>query len=158
MIRNLAAAFAFVVLLTAAPVASRAAEPVIYYFGATGCDFCEVGKTFLERWKTDDKRVRLNVYDIVDRGEDALLFVRVTNAIGLIDTVVPMTIIGDHVILGFQDGETTGQEIQGVVQHCREVGCPDVVRLFLEPDNLEAVKAPRNWIIERKYDRTAMRR
>lgn len=157
MLRPLTLLITCLLAILAAPSESRAEEPTVYYFGASECDYCEAGKSFLERWKAVEAGLQLNVYDIVKESGDALLYVRVTGAIGIVDTVVPMTIIGDHVILGFHSDATTGDEIRGVVQHCRQVGCPDVVRMIIDADSVQMITLPKNLRIQNKYVQAAMR-
>lgn len=128
--------------------AARVVEPRVHYFGASGCDFCENGKDFLQRWAREDPGLLVSTYDIVANSDHALLFVRLTHAMGIDDTVVPMTIIGHHVLLGFQDDETTGQMIREIVGQCRQVACPDVVTPFISPAEREVMSGT-SWTVQR---------
>jgi thiol-disulfide isomerase/thioredoxin len=132
-------------------VRAAAAEPVIYYFGATGCEFCANGLAYLERLQTKDKRVQLKHYDIVAQPDDATLFVRVVGAIGIDLVRVPMTIVGNHVIIGFEDDGTTGEEIRLTLDQCRVSNCPDLV-LPITKFGPEIVSGSKEkWQIENRF-------
>lgn len=143
------------VLTLAVPGASRSAEggePEIYYFGATDCRFCENGLTFLEKLQSNDRRVHLHVYDIIANEDDAATYVRVVAAIGLLDPRVPMTIVGRHVIIGYEGDDTTGLEISMAIEQCRLKACPDLVHGLLTYGPEIATTGDKNsWIVERRF-------
>lgn len=144
---------AVVALVSTLPAQSaQAAEPDIYYFGATDCEFCENGLAYLKRLQKDDKRIRLHDYDIIANPDDATIFVRVVSAIGLLDPRVPMTVIGHHVIVGYEDDETTGNEIRLTVEQCRVKACPDILHglVTFGPEVAGAEPADK-WIVERRF-------
>lgn len=137
----------------AAPAAE--VEPQIYYFGASGCDFCESGLAFLKRYSAEDGRVRHKDFDIVGSADDALVYVRVVNAIGLLEPRVPMAIIGRHVIVGYEDDETTGQEIKLAVEQCRLRSCPDLVHGLMTYGPEVAATKPGDWVVDSRYAKAA---
>jgi hypothetical protein len=153
----LAAALALSSLLPAS--AARAAEPEIYFFGATDCSFCSNGLSYIKRLKQADARIKLNEFDIVASPDDATTFVRVVQAIGLIDPQVPMTVIGPHVILGYQDDETTGNEIKLTIEQCRLKTCPDYLHALVRLGTEVASAAPKpNWVIANKFANASVKR
>lgn len=137
---------------------AQAIEPQIYYFGASGCDFCANGLAFLKHFKAEDDRVHFHDFDIVGSPDDATVFVRLVNAIGLSDTRVPMTIIGRHVIIGYEDDDTTGLEIKLAVEQCRLKTCPDLVHGMMTYGPEVALRTPEQWIIDRRYAKAAAAR
>lgn len=126
-------------------------EPKIYYFGASGCDFSENGLAYLKRYKIEDDRLSIQDFDIVGNPDDATVYVRVVNAIGLLDPRVPMTIIGRHVIIGYESDDTTGLEIKLAVEQCRVGSCPDLVKGLMTFGPEIASDAPRNWVVDRRF-------
>ena len=108
--------------------AAKDIEPKIYYFGASGCDFCDHGLAFLKRYKIEDDRILFQDFDIIGSPDDATIYVHVVNAIGLLNPRVPMTIVGRHVIVGYESDDTTGLEIRLAVDQCRVGFCPDLVK------------------------------
>ncbi len=138
--------------------AAVAAEPEVYYFGAAGCEFCANGLSYLKRLQAQDERLRLTTFDIVANDADAGVFVSVTKAIGLSDPQVPMTVIGHHIIIGFEGDETTGSEIASILESCRRSTCPDVVRSILgHGGDGEMVSNERGWVIERRFAKASSR-
>jgi glutaredoxin len=135
-----------------------AAEPEVYYFGATGCEFCANGLAYLKRLAAEDTRVRLKDFDIIADGADAAVFIRVTRAIGLNDPQVPMTVIGHHVIIGYESDQTTGAEIRATIEQCRASGCPDLLRELIGLPADAQTAAPQGWIVERRFASSSGRR
>ena len=131
--------------------AAKDIEPKIYYFGASGCDFSENGLAYLKRYKIEDDRLSIQDFDIVGNPDDATVYVRVVNAIGLLDPRVPMTIIGRHVIIGYESDDTTGLEIKLAVEQCRVGSCPDLVKGLMTFGPEIASDAPRNWVVDRRF-------
>jgi len=135
---------------------ARAAEPEIYYFGANGCDFCANGLTFLKRLQNDDARIRLHDYDISGNPDDAIIYVRVVTAIGLSNPQVPLTIIGHHVIIGYEDDESTGNEIRLTVEQCRVKSCPDILHgLVTIGSDVAAMEPSASWTVHRRFAKSA---
>lgn len=151
---------AFSVVLLLGPSLSLAAkgfEPRVYYFGASGCDYCANGLAFLKRYKAGDDRVLFREFDIIASPDDAEAFVRVVSAIGLSDPRVPMTIIGHHVFVGYEGDDSTGEEIKLAVEQCRASGCTDVVKAVLS-FGPEVADAAAKWIVNRRAAQFAMAR
>jgi len=156
MLRSAFTAIISTLIWASLPPTAGAAEPEIYYFGASGCGYCDDGLMFLKRLQFDDKRVRLNSFDIVANPSDAEVYIRVVAAIGFINPQVPLTIIGNHAIIGYQDDETTGNEIRLTLEQCRLKTCPDLVHGYLPSDNgMIVAKTRHDWIIERKFAKAA---
>jgi thiol-disulfide isomerase/thioredoxin len=138
---------------------AQGAEPEIYYFGATGCDYCNAGLAFFKRLQKDDPRVRIHEYDIVASPDDATIFVRAVNAIGLLDPQVPLTVIGHHVIIGYQDDDTTGNEIALTLEQCRIKACPDFMHALVTfGPEVAAADPAEKWVVERRFAKAAQRR
>jgi glutaredoxin len=139
-----------------AAATARNGDAKIYYFGASGCDYCSNGLTFLKRYKAEDERVSFQDFDIIANPDDATLFVRVVNAIGLADPRVPMTIVGRHVIIGYEDDDTTGREIKMAVEQCRLTSCPDLVNGLMTFGPEIAAGTPKNWVVDRRFAKAAI--
>lgn len=140
------------------PAMAADIEPKIYFFGASGCDFCANGLAFLKRFKAEDNRVLVQDFDIVGSPDDATVYVRLVNAIGLSDPRVPMTIIGRHVIIGYEDDDTTGLEIKLAVEQCRLKACPDLVRGIMTYGPEVALETPGEWTVDRRFAKAASAR
>jgi hypothetical protein len=138
--------------------AAQDVEPQIYYFGAAGCDFCDHGLAYIKKMKADDERVSFRAFDIVTSPDDATVFVRLVSAIGLTASSVPMTIIGHHVIIGYQDDETTGKEISRALEQCRATLCTDLVHGLLTYGGEMASGASTTWTVDRRFANAALPR
>jgi glutaredoxin len=126
------------------------AEPHVrvYLFGATHCQLCQKALDYLQRTSATDPRFTFRHYDIERSSAEAELFVRVLLDIGIEEAVVPIVIIGPHVLLGFDDDATSGPEIMRRIEMCQTATCPDFVEQLetLGP----AAAAKRSWRTSRK--------
>jgi glutaredoxin len=150
--------FSLAILLgQALPLTAKDIEPQIYYFGASGCDYCANGLAFIKAFKERDGRVQYRAFDIIASPDDAEAFVRIVNAIGLADPQVPMTIIGHHVFVGYESDDSTGEEIRLAVEQCRASGCSDVVKGVLS-FGPEVAGASQGWTVNRRFAKFARAR
>lgn len=97
----------------AAP-ATPDAEPVVYLLGRDDCGFCKKEFAYLEEAGID--------YEYLNITEDdraAELFDAITQKHD-ISKVTPITVIGPHVIVGFNGAETTGAQIQEAIASAQE--------------------------------------
>ncbi len=99
----------------------------VYLFGASHCQLCQKALAFLRRTSATNQRFTLREFDIERSSEEAELFVRVLLDIGIDEAVVPIVIIGPHVLLGFDDDATSGPEIMRRIETCQTEACPDFV-------------------------------
>jgi thiol-disulfide isomerase/thioredoxin len=155
MRNQMIATIALILFNISATTSASAAEPEVYFFGATGCDYCDSALAFLKTVQSENHSRHLHAYDIVDNSDHATLFVRITDAIGLLDPVVPMTIVGSNIILGYKNDETSGVEIRMAIEQCREWACPDIVRPFIDFEFQVAAQQKQNWTIDRRYANSA---
>jgi hypothetical protein len=112
-------------------------EPPVYYFWTGDCPGCDAARAFFERARAADPKIGLRDFDVEASLANATLFSRVYERIGLPEfNVVPLVIVGTHVVIGFDD--EAGQQILGHIRNCREHECRDVVRdLIREPSDVE---------------------
>jgi glutaredoxin len=128
---------------------AAAAPPLrVYLFGATHCPLCQKALSFLQRTSAGDARFTFRDYDIERSSAEAELFLRVVVDIGIEEPVVPIVIIGPHVLLGFDDDATSGPEIMRRIEQCQTEACPDFVAQLeaLGP----AASGKRVWQVSRK--------
>jgi glutaredoxin len=132
-------------------------EPVVYAFGASACSHCQRASAYLHQLLATTKRFELREYDIVSNTNDATAFARVVGAIGLTDPVVPMIIIGRTVILGFEDVDTTGREIENYLTTCAIHGCPDKIKGILGESDPAVANTSDTWSVQHKWKETSLR-
>ena len=124
-----------------APAAER--KPQVYYFWAASCSFCEAARVFLEKVRETDPEIQVRDFEVENNLNNAILFSRVYERIGMPGFgVVPLFVIGTHVVIGFDDA--AGREILNHISDCRKRECRDIVRdLIREPSEVEqAALAP----------------
>jgi glutaredoxin len=97
----------------------------IQFFHMPGCPHCADEKAFFEDLKEDYPSIEIISHDVTAPGEFDV-YVAYFEAYGIEDGMgsVPMTLIGEKFILGFDSADTTGQTIRKHVSDCVENGCP----------------------------------
>jgi hypothetical protein len=137
---------AFLIASTAllAPAARAAdTEPRIYFFWSASCPYSKAARSFLQASSAKDARLRITDFEVDGSVANMRLLGRLYERIGLSEFwVVPVVVIGHHVVIGYIDDASTGAEILGDVAECRKAGCTDTVRDLIESlDRYEAVAA-----------------
>jgi len=109
----------------------------IYFFGGNGCPHCEKEKNFLEKIKSNYPQVIINDFEIYNNIENAKLLQNIGKEINLDVRGVPLVIIGDKPIVGFLNEQTTGQQIQLLIENCLKNQCPDSITSIIAPQKSE---------------------
>jgi glutaredoxin len=130
------------------PPAAAAPPLRVYLFGATHCPLCQKALNFLQRTSAADARFTFRGFDIERNSAEAELFLRVVLDIGIEEPVVPIIIIGPHVLLGFDDDATSGPEIMKRIERCQTEACPDLVAQLQALG--AAASGKRAWQVSRK--------
>ncbi len=112
-------------------------EPQVYYFWTTDCPGCDLARAFFDRARTSDPAISLRDFDVEDNLDNATLFSKVYERIGLPEfNVVPLVVVGTHVIIGFDD--EAAMQILSHIGDCRQRDCHDIVKdLIKEPGEVE---------------------
>jgi glutaredoxin len=139
---------ALLVALVSVCIASQAAaaaehNPKVYYFWSASCSYCQAARLFLDKAQATDAKIKVRDFEVEDNLNNAILLSRVYERIGIPDfSVVPLFVIGTHVVIGFDDA--AGREILDSISDCRKRECRDIVHdLIRAPDEVEqAALAP----------------
>jgi hypothetical protein len=132
--RTLAALLLSVVLFAPA-LRAEGTEPRIYFFWSASCPYSEVARTFLAAAQAKDPGLRIRDFEVDESVANTRLLGRLYEKIGLPEFwVVPVVVVGHHVVIGFIDDETTGAEILSDIAECRKTGCKDAVRDLIEEE------------------------
>jgi thiol-disulfide isomerase/thioredoxin len=123
----LMASLLFLLLMPLYAVASASDPPILYLFWGEGCPHCEEEKEFLELLYQQYPELEMRWFEIWDHPEFAKLADAMRESYGEKMTLIPMTFIGDRVIIGFRSYEETGVQIQEQVKACLEEGCRDAL-------------------------------
>jgi len=137
--------FSFLVffLLGALPLQAEEAktnEVNLYFFWGDGCPHCAKEEVFLK--KMEKKYPNLTVYDFeVWYDSDGRKILRnVGELLNINVSGVPLTVIGTNHIVGYSTDETTGKEIERLINYYTENPIVDPVSKLLEPEEKPAPK------------------
>lgn len=95
-------------------------SPTIHLFWAEGCPHCTHEKEFLKDYQEKYQDIVLEYYEITRDKDNLELLQKVGRALKADVAGVPFTVIGEKYIVGFQDAETTGKEIDKYVQDYKD--------------------------------------
>jgi hypothetical protein len=131
-------------VLFAPTVRAESTEPQIYFFWSASCPYSKAARTFLATAQAKDPRLSIRDFEVDESIANTSLLGRLYEKVGLPKfMVVPVVVIGHHVVIGYIDDETTGAEILSDVAECRKTGCKDAVRDLVEEEaRLDQVAAP----------------
>ena len=104
-----------------------------YLFHSNSCAHCKNELKYFENLGEEQKE-KFNLYKFEIR-ENGDLFNKVAEGIGQTSMYVPYLVIGDEVIVGFGDNDTTGVEIVNRINHCYLHGCRDSVANIVGVEN-----------------------
>lgn len=144
-----------VFLLFAALAPALAAEPpalTIHYFRADGCPHCEDAGAFFARLAAEEPRLAVRGYEVRHDAANRALFQDTLRVLGVEEAGVPFILVGDRVMLGYHNDETTGEEIRRQAARCLASPCPDLLDAIragrmpavaqLPPDAVQSIRLP----------------
>ncbi|RQW77579.1 MAG: hypothetical protein EHM62_08320 [Methylococcus sp.] len=97
----------------------------VYLFWKVGCPHCIREKDFLHRLKLEQPALRIHELEISGNPRSLEAFRAVIEQARIANPGVPLTVIGEQVIEGYNDDQSTGAEIQSRVAACLGAPCPD---------------------------------
>jgi thiol-disulfide isomerase/thioredoxin len=107
--------------------AAASDHPILYLFWGDGCPHCEEEKEFLKLLQQQYPELEMRWFEVWDHPEFGKLADAMRKVYKEKIAAVPMTFIGDRVIIGFRSYEETGNQIQEWVKACIEQGCNDAL-------------------------------
>jgi hypothetical protein len=132
--RTLAALLVSMVLFAPA-LRAESTEPEVYLFWSARCPYSKAARTFLAAAQITDPRLRIRDFEVDESISNTRLLGRLYEKIGLAEfMMVPLVVVGNYVVIGFIDEETTGAEILSNVAECRKHGCKDAVHSLIEQE------------------------
>jgi hypothetical protein len=130
--------------LVAPATRAQNAEPTVYFFWSASCPYSKMAHAFLQAAQQKDAQLTIREFEVDQSLPNTLLLGRLYDMIGLPEFwVVPVAVIGHHVVIGYIDDETTGRGILDRVAECRKTGCSDAVQKLIEqPGRFDEASAP----------------
>ena len=114
-------------LLAGSAAAQPAPQVQVYLFWGDGCPHCEREIAFLKRLETEEPRARVHYLEVSRVAANREAFITVSEKLRLEDLAVPLTLVGDAPMVGFDTGETSGAELRRRIAYCLASGCTDTV-------------------------------
>jgi hypothetical protein len=118
-----------------APAAHAGEKDVqVYFFWEMNSPESHKVRAILAKAQASDPSVHVSEFEVEEHLVNAVLLAKVFRRIGLPDfTVVPLVIVGHHIIIGYTaHGDATERDIARVIDECRKLGCRDVLRPLIE--------------------------
>jgi thiol-disulfide isomerase/thioredoxin len=102
---------------------SKEPEVVITLFWRDGCSHCAAEKPYLQELAKQYPQIKIKAYEVSVNSSNRDYMDALGSTMGFDTDAVPVTVIGDHSWLGFDD--SVSSIIQAAVQSCMTTGCPD---------------------------------
>ena len=122
--------FLFFLLFPLVTFAKEDDKIVLYLFHGRGCPHCAEEQSFLNNIKKDYANLKIVKYEVWYNEENALMLEKIKKELEITGSGVPVTIIGDSVIIGYGSG--TGEKIKRAIEYYQKEEYRDVVFEILE--------------------------
>jgi glutaredoxin len=98
---------------------------VVHVFHTATCPHCARALRFLEALATTDRRIVLDRIELADSQDNARAFEVASRRLGIEPPAVPLILVGEEVVLGYDDDATTGRVLEHAITACLTRSCPD---------------------------------
>ena len=88
----------------------------IVFFYSDTCPHCHKEEIFLDKLQNKYPQLNIQRYEVTKNKDNQKLFKDATERLNQQATSVPFTIMGNEVIIGYQDDSTTGKKIESVIK------------------------------------------
>lgn len=102
-----------------------AAGVVVHVFHTATCPHCARALRFLEGLAAGDPRIVLDRIELADSAANAHAFELASHHLGIDPPAVPLILVGDEVVLGYDDDATTGADLSRAIAACLARSCAD---------------------------------
>lgn len=127
------------------PAGTVAQEQInLYFFYGEGCPHCVKEEKFLSALKQKNQNITIYSYEVWHNRENAKLLSDIAKKLKLNISGVPLLLIGDKTISGYYNDETTGKEINNIINYYTLNKCPDVVGPIINSDNFQCEHGCKN--------------
>ncbi|MEM3556051.1 MAG: hypothetical protein QXF56_05010 [Candidatus Micrarchaeia archaeon] len=116
----------------------------MYFFYSTTCPHCHAESIFLSKLEAKYPSLEIKKFAVDISDENLNLMTRFARAYKVSETDffgVPQTYVGDGVIIGYMDDDTTGRIIEERVANCIQFGCIDPYTNVLRSEGNETTNA-----------------
>lgn len=107
-------------------------SPVVYLFWVKGCPHCAHEIRFLQAMQRAQPDLEVRYLEITHDNQHRKLFLEVMSKLGVSEAAVPLTIVGNHVWMGYSDDAAIGKQLEQRIADCRVASCPDFVAALMQ--------------------------
>lgn len=107
-------------------------SPEVYLFWVKGCPHCAGEIRFLQAMQQAQPDLKVHYLEITQNNQHRRLFLEVVGKLGINEPAVPLTIVGNHVWMGYSDHTAMGTQLQERIAACRVQHCTDVVAALMQ--------------------------
>lgn len=90
--------------------------PSVILFHGEECPHCQDEREFLEQLKQEMPELEIVEYEVWHNEENRKIFEDVAKRLGIEKLVVPITIVGDQYLIGFDSPENSGEKIREMIK------------------------------------------
>lgn len=117
----------------------QASEKIdVYLFYGNGCPHCEKEEDFLNELKKENQDIEIHKYEVWYDSDNARALKDVARKLGIKRSGVPVLIIGDEYIVGYDSDDTTGRKIKNILETYQTQECSDIAGPIIRGDNSDA--------------------
>lgn len=98
----------------------------IYFFYGDGCPHCAKEEKFFETLIKEYPNIQIHFFEVWGNRKNSSLLKEATTLLNAKLSGVPVTIIGENYIVGFQNSATTGETIKDYINYCSINECEDI--------------------------------
>jgi len=110
------------------PLLGRAEEKItVYFFESETCPHCAAEKIFLEKLQQEMPQIEVKEYEVTKNARNLKLLQTIGQKFSIDASRVPITIIGDQYIPGYETDETSGAAIRDIINEYHASPYKDVV-------------------------------
>jgi thiol-disulfide isomerase/thioredoxin len=129
-------------LLAPHAAAQAPARTDLYLFWAEGCPHCQSEIDFLKRLEGREPRLRVHYLEVSRDRANQGAFAAVVERIRLPEPAVPLTVVGEAVMVGYESDVTSGAALARRIDECLARPCTDIVGPLLRPVAAPGPAAP----------------
>ncbi|MEW5963989.1 MAG: hypothetical protein AB1749_10555 [Pseudomonadota bacterium] len=101
------------------------ASVVVHVFHTATCPHCARALRFLEAHAATDPRIVLDRIELADSAANARAFELVSRRLAIDPPAVPLILVGEEVVLGYDEDATTGRDLTRAIEACLAHRCAD---------------------------------
>ena len=113
-----------------------------YLFWAEGCPHCTKAIGFMRQLEKETPEVYVHYLEVTRELGNRNVFISVLRHFEIQRPGVPLAVIGDRYVEGFNDDTTTGAVIKDAIVSCLNSPCPDIVKPLLAGEESTERKEP----------------